>query len=87
MKETIDAKAAETNLTRRSSIMGSAGIQGLLDHGPSKAGGTQANLSTGELRDLKLKLARSEKENRELKEQLNEIKKTGVSKASNFEEI
>ena len=33
-------------------------------------GGAQANVSTSELRELKLKLARSEKENRELKEQI-----------------
>jgi len=58
-----------------------------MDRGPSAAGGSQANVSTGELRDLKLKLARSEKENKELREQLSEIKKTGVSKASNFDEL
>ena len=44
-------------------------------------------MSTSELRDLKLKLARSEKENRELKEQIVELKKSGTAKSSNFDEI
>jgi len=44
-------------------------------------------VSTGELRELKLKLARSEKENRDLKEQIAEIKKSGASEASNFGEV
>lgn len=67
MKSVIDAKAAETTLNRRSSIMGSVDI-GMLSQGPSNSGGAQANVSTSELRDLKLKVARSEKENRELRE-------------------
>lgn len=66
--------------------MSTQGIGGLLGKGPSQ-GGAQANLSTGELRDLKLKLARSEKENKELREQISEIKKTGVSKASENDEV
>ena len=44
-------------------------------------------MSTSELRELKLKLARSEKENRDLKEQIAEIKKSGATDASNFGEI
>ena len=44
-------------------------------------------MSTSELRDLKLKLARSEKENRELKEQIAEMRKSGTAKASNFDDI
>ena len=86
MKEVIEAKAQETSSNRRSSVMSTQGIGGLLGKGPSQ-GGAQANLSTGELRDLKLKLARSEKENKELREQISEIKKTGVSKASENDEV
>lgn len=61
-------------------------LNNLPSQGPSQ-GGAQANVSTSELRELKLKLARSEKENRELKEQIQELKKTGSAKASNFEEL
>ena len=46
-----------------------------------------ANVSSAELRDLKLKLARKENEFKELKAQLEEIKKNGVTKEADSEEI
>lgn len=75
-------------MNRRSSVLNTQGIVGgvMQSTGPSQ-GGAQANVSTSELRELKLKLARSEKENRELREQIAEFKKTGVSNASNFDEL
>ena len=87
LKDTVEAKAQETSMNRRSSVLNaSIMVNNLANQGPSQ-GGAQANVSTSELRELKLKLARSEKENRELKEQIQELKKTGVTKASNFDEI
>ena len=70
-------------------MLNAAGITGLLaaGGGGSQGSSSQANVSSGELRDLKLKLARKEKENKELREQLEELKKTGVSKASTFNDI
>ena len=74
-------------MNRRSSVLNASSmVNTLSSQGPSH-GGAQANVSTSELRELKLKLARSEKENRELKEHIQELKKTGVTKASNFDEI
>ena len=44
-------------------------------------------MSNSELRDLKLKLARKEKENKELKEEMERLKKEGVASSGNFLEI
>ena len=89
LKDTIEAKAQETNMNRRSSVVNASSITNSLgaSQGPSHGGGAQHSMSTSELRDLKLKLARSEKENRELKEQIAELKKSGTAKSSNFDEI
>lgn len=46
-------------MKRRSSILDAGAIAGLTQ--ASGGGGGQANVSSSELRDLKLKLARSEK--------------------------
>lgn len=70
-------------MQRRSSILNSAGVLGLSQ---SMSGG-DAGISTSELREIKLKLALKEKENKELKEEMAEIKKNGARKASNFDEI
>ena len=88
LKDTVEAKAQETNMNRRSSVLNPSSIASALgaSQGPSQ-GGAQHTMSTSELRDLKLKLARSEKENRELKEQITELKKSGTAKASNFDDI
>ena len=88
LKDTIEAKAQETNMNRRSSVVNASSIASSLGaQGPSSQGGAQHSMSTSELRDLKLKLARSEKENRELKEQIAEMRKSGTAKASNFDDI
>lgn len=49
--------------------------------------GGSANVSSAELRDLKLKLARKENELKDLKAQLDEIKKNGITKEADSEEI
>ena len=70
LKEVVETKAQETSNNRRSSVLGATGIINNLQSQVPSQGGAQANVSTSELRELKLKLARSEKENRELKEQI-----------------
>ena len=62
-------------------------MSGLLNQGPSSGSGGSANVSSSELRDLKLKLARSERENKELRQQLEDKKKTGASAATDFTEL
>ena len=44
-------------------------------------------MSTSELRELKLKLARKEKEAKELREELELVKKNGVASAQDSESI
>ena len=70
MQQVIAEKADEAKLNRRSSILNPAAMATMLNQGPVSGSGGMgggANVSSGELRDLKLKLARSERENKELK--------------------
>ena len=63
-------------MNRRSSVLSAAGASGLLGLGRQENRDT-GGVSSGDLRDLKLKLARAERENKELKEQLAQLKTTG----------
>lgn len=85
LKANVEAKAQEASSMRKSSVMNTAGGSG--GGSGSKGGGSQANVSNSELRELKLKLARVEKEAKQLKEELENFKKTGVAKASSFDEL
>ena len=53
--------------------------------GASSAGG--ADISKKELRDLELRLARKEQENKALREELEQIKKNGAANASSMDEV
>ena len=55
--------------------------------GVKSAGAGDAGISNTELRELKLKLARKENENKELRQELESLKKNGAAKASNFDDI
>ena len=83
LKETVEMKALER---RQSITMNANQIAGLSNAG-MPSGGSQAQVSNSELRELKLKLARKEKEAKDLKDELSEIKKTGAVKAGNFDEM
>ena len=60
LKENAEMKAEESKMQRRSSVVNPGAIAGLMQSSGGGGGG-QANVSSSELRDLKLKLARSEK--------------------------
>lgn len=83
LKETVEMKALER---RQSITMNTNPMSGLSNAG-MPSGGSQAQVSNSELRELKLKLARKEKEAKELKEELSEIKKTGQVKAGETDEM
>ena len=75
LQEAVEQKAQEVAMNRRSSVLSVAGASALgLGRQDTRDTGS---VSSGELRDLKLKLARAERENKELKAQLEQIKKTG----------
>ena len=44
-------------------------------------------MSNSEVRELKLKLVRTQQENKALREELEQLKKTGAAKASNADEV
>ena len=72
LQEAVEQKAQEVAMNRRSSVLSVAGASALgLGRQETRDTGC---VSSGELRDLKLKLARAERENKELKEQLEQIK-------------
>ena len=70
MKELVEQKSQETQLQRRSSVLNAAGMSGLISNQAMGGGGGSSAASSSELRELKLKLARKEKEVKELKEEL-----------------
>ncbi len=63
----MEQKALEQQATRRSSVLNTQASMGLSNAGMPQ-GGSQAQVSNSELRELKLKLSRKEQENKELKE-------------------
>ena len=82
----VEQKALEFQAVRKSQVLNTQASMGLSNAGMPQ-GSSQAQVSNSELRELKLKLARKEKENKELKDQLEEIKKNGASKATSFDEM
>ena len=86
MKATVEQKALEFQAVRKSQVLNTQASMGLSNAGMPQ-GSSQAQVSNSELRELKLKLARKEKENKELKDQVDEIKKNGASKATSFDEM
>lgn len=85
LQEVIEQKSMETQASRRSSVLNASSIVGL--QGVKSAGAGDAGISNTELRELKLKLARKENENKELRQELESLKKNGAAKASNFDDI
>lgn len=84
LKDVIQAKAEETQLQRRSSVLNAAGIQGLVQ---SNGGGMGGGGSSKDHRELKLQLARKEKELKEMAAQLEQLKKNGTAQNGQYDDI
>ena len=64
-----------------------AGVSGLQNNLAGGADLGASNMSNSEVRELKLKLVRTQQENKALREELEQLKKTGVAKAANADEV